>query len=123
LREEFKRIAVEHELQEERERARRRAEQEERERIPPTEATHGPEPVPPVQVVGGPVVRCVVPALKGHSLGAARRALKRAHCALGQVVRPRDPGRSLVVVRQSRRRGTKLRAGATVAIALGRPRR
>jgi hypothetical protein len=119
LHEQLKQIAVEHEQQEERERARRRAEQEERERTPPTTLLHPTEQPPPVQVLPGAVAHCIVPSLKGHSLKAARRLLRHAHCTLGKVERPRHRGGALVVIRQRVRRGTKLRDGAAVAVVLG----
>jgi hypothetical protein len=60
---------------------------------------------------------CTVPALKGDTLDAARRALLKVHCRLGRVTRPsRDHG-PLVVTRQTPRRGT-LPAGAAVAVTL-----
>ena len=36
-----------------------------------------------------PVSRCVVPRLKGKTLTKARSSLKRAHCRLGSVSKPR----------------------------------
>lgn len=68
-------------------------------------------------------VVCRVPSLKGDSLTAARHALTKAHCRLGRVSRPAHRGSALVVVRQSIRRGTKLRDRAAVAIILGAARR
>lgn len=74
------------------------------------------QPAPPEQ--------CVVPKLKGKTPAAAKRALKKAHCALGKVRRPRHASKrkKLVVTSQSRRPGTRLRAGTKVSVKLG-PRR
>jgi hypothetical protein len=119
VQEELKRIAVEHEQQEERERAKRRAEQEERERVPPTALLHPTEQPPPVQVVPLRVAHCIVPSLKRHSLNAARRSLRHAHCTLGRVERPRHARGPLVVTHQRVRRGTTLHDGAAIAVVLG----
>jgi hypothetical protein len=61
---------------------------------------------------------CTVPALKGDTLSAARRALLKAHCQLGQVSRPRRHRGRLVVTRQSSQRGRTLPGGATIAVTL-----
>ncbi len=63
---------------------------------------------------------CLVPALKGDSLVAARSALRKRHCELGAVTRPRAHGGVLVVAAQGHPRGTKLPHGASVALRLGR---
>lgn len=117
LQEELKRIALEHEQQLERERAKQRAEQEERERVPASEDAH-PEP-PSTSTVSPSIPDCIVPSLKRHSLAAARLALRRAHCKLGSVVRPRHARGMLVVTWQSAPRGKKLHSGAAVGVVLG----
>jgi hypothetical protein len=62
--------------------------------------------------------QCVVPALKGDTLAAARRALRAAHCRLGHVTwPPRGHGRH-VVRRQGLRVGSKYPAGTAVAVTL-----
>jgi hypothetical protein len=116
--EELKRVAVEH--QEELERTKRLAEQAERERPLPT-AVHPPEAPPAAPVAKA--VRCDVPSLRGHSLAATRTALRRSHCKLGAVKRPSHAHGTLVVVRQSVKRGSKLRDGAAVAVVLGAVKR
>jgi hypothetical protein len=65
---------------------------------------------------------CVVPRLRGDSPAAAGRALHRAHCGLGRFSRPHGHHGPLLVVGQSVRGGSKLVAGAKVALTLG-PRR
>jgi hypothetical protein len=62
---------------------------------------------------------CHVPALKGDSLVAARRALGKAHCKLGKVSRPRGHYKTLLVTGQSARSGKTLTDDAAVALKLG----
>jgi hypothetical protein len=66
-------------------------------------------------------VHCVVPKLKGLSLKAARRALRKAHCALGTVKRPKHVKRhqTLVVVAQSRKPHTRRARGTKISVRLG----
>lgn len=66
---------------------------------------------------------CVVPALKGDTLAAARRALAKAHCRRGLLHRPasRKPRHGVWrVQRQGVRPGTHLRHRAPVALWIGR---
>jgi hypothetical protein len=119
--EQFKPIAVEQEQREERERAQRRREQEESESVPASERVL-PE-TPAAGIAPAPVVHCVVPLLTERSLIGARRALRKARCSLGRVRRSHHVRGRLVVVRQSARRGVELRAGAAIAVVLGRARR
>lgn len=65
---------------------------------------------------------CHVPSLRGDSLDAARRALRKGHCDLGKVREPRKHHAPLVVRTQSIRAGRKLAKGAAVAVQLGPPR-
>jgi beta-lactam-binding protein with PASTA domain len=66
----------------------------------------------------------VVPNLRGKTLGAARRALARAHCRLGRVklVRSKKVKKGHVVS-QSVRPGTRLANGARIGVAVSRGRR
>jgi beta-lactam-binding protein with PASTA domain len=64
-------------------------------------------------------VRCVVPSLRDDSLGVAQKALRKAHCKLGKVSRPRTHHGALVVTGQSPKSGKKLASGAAVAVTLG----
>lgn len=64
-------------------------------------------------------VLCIVPRLKGDSLGAAQSALRKAHCSLGKVSKPRKHRGALVVTTQSVRAGSKLAKQAGVAVKLG----
>jgi hypothetical protein len=120
LQEEAKRLAVEHELQELQEQERLRTEKAALERIPASELVQPQsQPAPQTLRVPKPLPHCIVPSLKRRSLTAARIALRRAHCTLGKVARPRRAGGALVVKRQSAARGAKLRDEAAVAVVLG----
>jgi subtilisin family serine protease len=87
-----------------------------------------PSAVPPV-IAPAPrvVVKCRVPRLKGKTLRRAKRALRRAHCSLGRVTRPRRrSGRRppLVVAFSRPRAGAVRAAGAKVRLTLKvKPRR
>jgi hypothetical protein len=59
---------------------------------------------------------CVVPALKGDGLAAARRALARVHCRLGAIHRRMRHRGTLRVRRQSPRAGKRLADHARVAL-------
>jgi hypothetical protein len=67
---------------------------------------------------------CVVPGLRGKTLAAARRALRRAHCRLGHVTRQRSSAvrRGRVIGSRPGRR-TRLVRDARVALTLSRGRR
>ena len=71
------------------------------------------------------LARCVVPSLRNHTLGGAKAMLRRAHCRLGTVTRPKALKRraGLVVRSQSLRAGRSTGGGARVHVRLGvRPR-
>lgn len=63
-----------------------------------------------------PMTACKVPNLVGRSLPAARKKLKRANCRLGPIHGKRS--RSARVVKQFRKPGASLPAGAKVAVKL-----
>jgi hypothetical protein len=67
-----------------------------------------------------PPAHCVVPALRGQTLKAARRSLARAHCRIGRISRPRRARGVLVVVRQTPPRHRHLAAGTAVSVTLAR---
>ncbi len=62
---------------------------------------------------------CVVPALKGDTLTAARRALASAHCRLGAVHQPAHRHGTLRVSAQGAPVGEQLAGGARVALWVG----
>jgi hypothetical protein len=64
---------------------------------------------------------CRVPNVRGKRLGAARTALAKAICRVGHV-RYRRGVKHVVVVGESPRPGTRLRAGGRVNLTLGRRR-
>jgi hypothetical protein len=64
---------------------------------------------------------CVVPSLRGKTLAAGRRALSRAHCRLGRVVRRRSARvRRGRIISSDPGRHRRLRSGAKVAVVLSR---
>lgn len=65
-------------------------------------------------------VECVIPSLKGDTLGRAQRLLSRAHCRLGEVSRPKGHHGRLVVTQQRVSAGGKLPSGTRVGVTLGR---
>jgi len=69
------------------------------------------------------VLQCKVPKLRGKSLRAAKRALKKAHCRLGRVHKPRARRGSslpaLVVLASRPKRGAVRTADAKVRVTLG----
>jgi hypothetical protein len=62
---------------------------------------------------------CLVPALKGDTLIAARRVLARAHCGLGAIHRPVHSHGTLYVSAQSAPAGKRLVYRARVALRVG----
>lgn len=72
--------------------------------------------------VTAPPHRCVVPRLKGKTLSQAKTALRKAHCKLGKVTKPRRPKhrklRKLVVKRSSPAAGKVKPVGTKVALTL-----
>jgi hypothetical protein len=82
----------------------------------PTADTSGATAPPPFS----PPTECVVPRLRGLSLGRARRELRRAHCGLGTVRRPRHRVRHRVlrITRQRPRAGTRLAHLSSVNVVL-----
>ncbi|MDO8188943.1 S8 family serine peptidase [Conexibacter sp. JD483] len=66
-----------------------------------------------------PLVRCVVPKLTGRTLAQARTLLRRAHCAVGRVGRPRGrAARALIVKTSSPRAGSRRVSGMRVTLTL-----
>jgi streptogramin lyase len=64
--------------------------------------------------------RCVVPRLIGATLAKAKRLLKRAHCAVGKIVRrPSPKARKGKIVASQPQPGTKLSSGARVGLTVG----
>jgi hypothetical protein len=71
-----------------------------------------------------PVVKCLVPKVKGKTLAAAKRAIKSHHCRVGTI--KRATSRTVKkghVISQKPRPGRRLRRGAKVnlVVSKGRP--
>jgi hypothetical protein len=62
--------------------------------------------------------RCVVPKLKGRTLAAAKRALKRAGCRAGKVSKRRSRKHAGTVLAQSKRAGRRLARGTRVRLVV-----
>ncbi len=100
----------------------RRPDLRRRDRQPPGA---GPPPSPSF-VPGNParppaVARCKVPKLRGRSVVAAARALRRAHCRVGRLSRKRArSGKRRRVIKQTPRAGARRPAGTRVKLTLRR---
>lgn len=67
-----------------------------------------------------PRTRCVVPRLRGKKLGAAKRALRKAHCRVGKVRKVKsEQGNRGRVIAQNPKPGKRLRRGSKVALTVG----
>ncbi len=65
------------------------------------------------------VTRCRVPKLKGLTLAAAKKRLRKAGCALGKVKRPRGKAlKKLRVKKQSKKAGALVPKGTKIALTL-----
>jgi hypothetical protein len=84
--------------------------------LPPT--TLAPAPAPATHTSGKKHRTCKVPKLKGRKLKAARRAIRKAHCKVGNVSR-RKGVKSPRVVKQRPRPHVTRRAGTKVNLKLG----
>jgi hypothetical protein len=65
-------------------------------------------------------VRCVVPKLKGLKLTKARKAAKKAHCAVGKVKRKKSSNKSTTVLKQAAKTGTVLTKGSKIALTVAK---
>jgi hypothetical protein len=78
-----------------------------------TFTTNSPPPPPPTM--------CIVPKLKGKTVAAAKRAIKKAHCSVGKITKvassPKNRGK---VVSQSPKPGKHLKKGSKVALKVGK---
>jgi large repetitive protein len=82
-------------------------------------------PAPPRSPAAPPRVaaRCIVPNVKGKTLGRARVLLTSKRCKLGHVTRTYAHAHAGVVISQSRRPGARLPRGAKVNLVVSRGRR
>jgi beta-lactam-binding protein with PASTA domain len=72
---------------------------------------------------GGTVRRCIVPSVTGLTLAKARARLVKARCRVGTVRRLKGARKPLVVRRQSRQAGTRLKVNTKITLTLGSKRR
>ena len=68
----------------------------------------------------GTTTRCTVPNLKNLTLAKAKARLKAKGCATGKVKKPKGVKKGLVVRKQSRKSGAKLKRGTKVNLTLGK---
>ena len=68
-----------------------------------------------------PAPACVVPKVKGKTLAAARREIKKAHCGVGKVTRVKSSRKNKGhVISQSPKPGKHLKKGSKVALKIGK---
>ena len=89
---------------------------------PPAAPPAPPAPPPPVEPQPvTPLVRCVVPRLRGKTLTAARAALARGHCRLGAVAKTYSATvRRGLIIRQRPATGTRMTRGTRVSVIVSR---
>ena len=63
---------------------------------------------------------CIVPALKGKTLAAAKRALKKANCATGKTKTRTSSKKAGTVIASSPAKGNNLAAGTKVALTVAK---
>jgi FG-GAP repeat protein/PASTA domain-containing protein len=80
-----------------------------------------PPQAPPLQPPPPPL-RCVVPAVKGRTLAAAKAAIKAQTCAVGKITRVPSRARAGVVIAQNPRGGSSRPAGTKVSLVVSRGR-
>lgn len=108
-------------VKEEQQRANEREEKEQRIKeldAAPASARDQGEQAPPADTKPE-LPACRVPALKGDTLTAARRALAKAHCRTGAIHKPAHYHGTLYVSAQGAAVGKRLPHGALVALTLG----
>ena len=95
--------------------------------VPPDPAPSAPAPSAPAPGVAAPAAqvqgsvarsatRCVVPRLRGRTVGQAKRLLSRSQCKLGLVLTPRGATGRMIVSSQRPSAGTKRPLGTRVAV-------
>jgi Divergent InlB B-repeat domain/PASTA domain len=70
-----------------------------------------------------PSPSCIVPRLKGKTLAAAKRALGKAHCALGTVKKAYSSGKKGTVVGQRAKPGSRHANGFKVGVTVSKGRK
>jgi hypothetical protein len=74
----------------------------------------------PAKTVVTPAQQCVVPKLKGLKLKKARKAARKANCAVGKVKRKRSHRKRRTVLKQSKAAGTVLADGAKIKLTIAK---
>lgn len=64
--------------------------------------------------------KCIVPKVRGKKLKAAKRAIRRAHCRVGRVVKRRAKAKPRKVIRQRPRARTERAVGSPVKLIVSR---
>ena len=67
-----------------------------------------------------PAKKCVVPNVKRKTLVAAKRAIRKSHCAVGSVKKAFSSKRKGTVISQKPAPGTKRAAGGKVNLVLSK---
>jgi hypothetical protein len=83
---------------------------------PASAAAPAPAPVQSVAGTTATSARCVVPRLRGRTVGQARKLLARSKCRLGLVLGPRKAHGRLIVSSQRPSAGAKRPSGTRVAV-------
>ena len=79
-----------------------------------------PKPTKPVQPFVPAPKQCVVPKLKGLTLKKARKAAKKANCAVGTVKRKKSSRRKTTVLKQGSKVGKVLAEGAKIKLTVAK---
>jgi hypothetical protein len=67
-----------------------------------------------------PPTQCVVPKLKGKKLGAAKNAIRNAHCSVGKITKVKSTRKHRNrVLSQNPKPGEHLKQGSKVALKIG----
>jgi hypothetical protein len=96
--------------------------------------TRRPDPKPPAATITPPVttptvttptvtpavVKCLVPKLKGMKLKQARKAAKKANCAVGKVKRKKSSRKATTVIKQGAPVGAILAQGSKIRLTVAR---
>lgn len=71
-----------------------------------------------LQSAAGGGAKCTVPKLRGRRLKAAKRAIRRAHCSVGRIVRRHSKAKRRRVIRQRPRPRTERPPGSPVKLVV-----
>ena len=77
----------------------------------------------PAAASGTAATKCTVPNVRNLTLAKARSRLKAKGCAAGKVKKPKGSSKGLVVRKQSRKAGSKVKRGTKVNLTLARKKK